>query len=417
MLPKYTTIFKSPRYHLTHRFITATEFNMSTRHRHLEDILLISVAALVGGIQALLLLDPRGPGRLNLSPEEFTVFFTGGGIGACLMLLLVCRQTVSLKEFLAWFFGSAILIYLLIFSFAYFFNSSSARVSHKTAIYLSMFISNIVFFIVAWQPDKKNKNILSQIEKINIVSHGLSFEEIKIQAEQGDSEAQGMLAECYRIGRGVERNPQEAVKWFQRSADQLNGRAQCSLGLMYQQGDGIRQNNAKAMLYYKQAALQGIAPALSNIGAMYELGYGVSKNNKEAIKWYEKAVDKGSTNALFYLASMYERGAGGANKTEEALRLCKLGAEKGDVRCQAKLGIWYSTGTVTNKDDAEAIRWYRLAAAQGEVIAQHLLGVMYEAGVDGPPDYEEAKKWYRIAAENGRKDSLKNLEDIERRGK
>jgi TPR repeat protein len=46
----------------------------------------------------------------------------------------------------------------------------------------------------------------------------------------------------------------EAVKWFQKAANQGNAIGQSSLGVMYQHGKGVPQDYAEAAKWYRKAA-------------------------------------------------------------------------------------------------------------------------------------------------------------------
>lgn len=56
---------------------------------------------------------------------------------------------------------------------------------------------------------------------------------------------------------GVEKNEQEAVKWFRRSALQGNSLAQNSLGFCYEEGLGIEKDPKFAAYWYLKASRQG----------------------------------------------------------------------------------------------------------------------------------------------------------------
>ena len=61
------------------------------------------------------------------------------------------------------------------------------------------------------------------------------------------------------------------------------------------------QNYTEAVKWYQKAADQGDAVAQSFLGFMYEDGQGMPKNLSEAKKWYQKAADQGdpyAANAL-----------------------------------------------------------------------------------------------------------------------
>ena len=65
----------------------------------------------------------------------------------------------------------------------------------------------------------------------------------------------------YRLGQGVPQDYKQAVKWYQKAAEQGYADAQCNLGIMYYEGDGVPQNYKKAYVWFNLAASQGDADA------------------------------------------------------------------------------------------------------------------------------------------------------------
>ena len=43
------------------------------------------------------------------------------------------------------------------------------------------------------------------------------FKKLKKDAELGDADAQRKLARCYENGDGVEKDPEEAKKWYEKA--------------------------------------------------------------------------------------------------------------------------------------------------------------------------------------------------------
>ena len=72
-------------------------------------------------------------------------------------------------------------------------------------------------------------------------------------AEQGDEGAQFVVATCYEDGIGVEKNIDEAGKWYIRSAEQGDSSAQYNLGLYYE-STGLEENEKEAVKWYIKAA-------------------------------------------------------------------------------------------------------------------------------------------------------------------
>ena len=61
----------------------------------------------------------------------------------------------------------------------------------------------------------------------------------------------------YKEGRGVAQNYKEAVKWFQKAAEQGNVDAQVSLGARHAFGEGTPKNFIRAHMWFVIAASQG----------------------------------------------------------------------------------------------------------------------------------------------------------------
>jgi len=150
-----------------------------------------------------------------------------------------------------------------------------------------------------------------------------TFEETKAKAEKGDAAAQFSLAGFYYNAT----NYTEAVKWFQKCAEQNYAPAQYNLGVFYSLGLGGDTNYAEAVKWYGKAAKQDYAPAQGRLGLFFYEGLGVSRDYSQAVMWLQKA------------------------------------AEQGDLVGQAILGECYKEGTGLPKNDIEAYKWLSLAAA------------------------------------------------------
>ncbi len=94
------------------------------------------------------------------------------------------------------------------------------------------------------------------------------FYALKAKAEQGDAKAQNNLGTMYEAGTGVQRDNDEAVKWYTKSAEQGNALAQSNLGAMYANGKGVPQDYKLAYKlaygWFSLSAAQG-----NDIGTVY----------------------------------------------------------------------------------------------------------------------------------------------------
>ena len=65
------------------------------------------------------------------------------------------------------------------------------------------------------------------------------------------------LGVMYYTGQGVEQDFKEAVKWYQKAADQGYATAQYSLGVMYGEGSGVLQDDVTAYAWWDISAANG----------------------------------------------------------------------------------------------------------------------------------------------------------------
>ena len=70
---------------------------------------------------------------------------------------------------------------------------------------------------------------------------------------------------CVRLnGHGVKQSDKEAVRWWQKAADQGLADAQCNLACCYKNGQGVKQSDKEAVRWWQMAADQGHAAAKHN---------------------------------------------------------------------------------------------------------------------------------------------------------
>lgn len=118
-----------------------------------------------------------------------------------------------------------------------------------------------------------------------------------VAAARGNVDAQAYLAGAYRTGVGVGKNPDETVRWFRAAAEQGDARSQGVLASLYGTGEGVPKDLPEAAKWYQMAAEQGLVRAQANLGAMYFLGQGVPKDPVVAYKWLHLAAQKGDPDA------------------------------------------------------------------------------------------------------------------------
>ncbi len=252
------------------------------------------------------------------------------------------------------------------------------------------------------------------------------FLSLKRRAEAGDASAQSALGLRYSEGKGVAKDPAQAVAWWRKAAeprgewedeskpgekisDQGDANAQNYLGWAYSNGEGVQKDDAQAATWFRKAADQGNAGAQNNLGMVYDNGRGVPKDDAQAAAWWRKAAEQGNADAQFSLGVMYYEGKGVPKDATQAVTWSRKAAEQGNAKAQYNLGTMYDQGTGVPKDDVQAVAWWRKAAEQGQANAQFSLGAYYgelkEIEQFGDPvglrDPVQAYMWFNLAAAQG----------------
>jgi uncharacterized protein len=170
-----------------------------------------------------------------------------------------------------------------------------------------------------------------------------AFEWFMIAAKQNHTESEYYVGLYFQNGKGVEKDIDQAIFWFEKAAmkkdknalyhlamilikqedkdfkliasllDQAaqleHPNAQYNLAVMYHKGDGLKMDLDKAFYWYEKASDKNIAMAQYNLGMMYFEGIVVEKNEIKAKELWQKAADQGLEVAVKLMLSInnYEK--------------------------------------------------------------------------------------------------------------
>jgi len=101
----------------------------------------------------------------------------------------------------------------------------------------------------------------------------------------------------YLNGVGVERDVEQARRWYKKSARQGDSRAMFSLGQMAYD----EQDFADAQVWFRRANEKGHARSLFWLGKLYWRGNGVPKDRKQAMELFQNAAGN-KVRALRFLS-------------------------------------------------------------------------------------------------------------------
>jgi hypothetical protein len=193
--------------------------------------------------------------------------------------------------------------------------------------------------------------------------------EVRQMAEAGDPQAQDRLAEAYYYG--VERA--RAVEWFRRAAEQDVANSQWRLGTMLLGGVTSRnsrmvveRNPQEAVRWFFKAADQGHAAAQVALADCYFAGTAVATNWIEAYKWYLRAAEQASANgrakAQLLALSMT------SDDVREGQRLAAIPGEDCEI-CRRLLEVERNPGATLELKGITGFPKRPLALISGQVFA------------------------------------------------
>lgn len=258
-------------------------------------------------------------------------------------------------------------------------------------------------------------------------------------AKNGLVESMHEVAKLYLHGIGVEKNVDEAVKWFEKAVDEGDESAAVILGNIYSEN----KNFEKAIFYLSKAADKNNIEAIKELAEIYE-----SRNDFEKMfECYQKGANLGNKYLMEELANCYFLGRGVQQDDLKALdRYIKIieiygwDSFNGNIMrmitkiyskhfkfnnkkflkyyvTTEKLGHFntiFGIATELYKTDKfRALKWFRMADLAGDYDAALAVHYIIEendlSSVYIDDHYSETQKWYKRAVEFGNINAAKNL--------
>lgn len=152
------------------------------------------------------------------------------------------------------------------------------------------------------------------------------FSSLWSSAHNGNSGAQFQLGEIF-INQNDYKN---AVKWFNKSAEQGHLEAKFMLAAIYSEAPLPIFDIDKSISIYREIASQGHINAALNLGLMFFNGWkDVNPNSEEAANWLTLASDGGESSASVHLGELFECGISAPLNREIATQFYEKAVKQG----------------------------------------------------------------------------------------
>ena len=136
---------------------------------------------------------------------------------------------------------------------------------------------------------------------------------LKKASESFDKDATKRLGDSH-----FEKDPKQALKYYEQAAASGHVEAAYIAGVMYVENFNIRPNSSRSAALLKQAAEGGHASAQADYGLLVYQGAGAARSETEAAKWFEKSARGGDVEGQFLYAFTLAKGEGVTQNFEEA---------------------------------------------------------------------------------------------------
>jgi TPR repeat protein len=231
------------------------------------------------------------------------------------------------------------------------------------------------------------------------LSTAAPLETLRARADSGDARSQVLLGERLEKREGA---PEEAVRYYQRAADQNYPEGLVALGQCLRRGVGIEKDEKQAVALFERASAQNCPDGHYRLAECLRYGRGCHRNLVEAARLLKLAADAGHGRAANDYGFFLERGVGVAQDHREALRYYRTSVDHNCPAGMIRLADMYREGKQMPRDVHEAVRLYEAAAAAGGEEAFFALCQLYRDG-EGPlrPNQRKALEIARRSAERG----------------
>jgi hypothetical protein len=131
------------------------------------------------------------------------------------------------------------------------------------------------------------------------------------------------LGECYKTGKGFEKNLQEAFKLYKMAAEKGEIHSQLNLAICYYNGTGTTRDPDLAFKWHQCAADKGCGTSQYNLALHYQSGYGTTRDLIKSYELFQKSSAQGNLSAKREIARCFFRGEGVPQDTEEGVKIIK----------------------------------------------------------------------------------------------
>lgn len=254
------------------------------------------------------------------------------------------------------------------------------------------------------------------------ISIGLEIEQstsvvgLRLQAEQGNSDAQYRLALKFFDDGEKESNIKQYLFWIEKSALSGNQDAKFHIGKYFFENEDKLLAKKNAITYLEEAADSGNLDAVCYLASQINCGKVDNRHVDILVAEIEQKIDLLTSKQLLDLSKYYENRKTDVDRVNRVLECVQLAYKKD------KITTWKRYTNILEKiGDRECLairtRVLKEIVNEGNAEAIFLLAEQYFRDVHNTADMKTVIYWYKMAADAGVLDAQLRLADIYEKGK
>lgn len=212
---------------------------------------------------------------------------------------------------------------------------------------VSIFFSIVLFTNIGFTNEKADMYYNNAIQLLGAGELEKVFVLYARSAEMGHTVAQYNLAMMYSNGESVYVDYQQALYWFNKSAEKDFPPAQYRLGEMYYfEKGGLPRDLEKAVALFRKAADLNDPDAQMNLAMLSGTGEGLPLDTDESLSWIDRAHQGGHETALDYKKMLLATAEGKFTADQQERYWIEKAAELGILEAQEALGMLNDSDTL-----------------------------------------------------------------------
>ena len=213
--------------------------------------------------------------------------------------------------------------------------------------------------------------------------------------EKNDPASQHILGYINWLGlAGFNKDVDEAIRWFQRSAGTGYEDSFGYLALVYEEASHLADHEQKAFDWHMKSALSGNAAAMTELGKILAFGLlNQEENEQKALAWLEKGAALGSVDAHYLAGLIYTSAKEKVlrNPPKATFHLEAARTMGSDLAAYALADAYLFGKTVIKQDKEQGYSILKgLHKTDSAYLAYELESEIYATGLDRPINTQKA---------------------------